>query len=105
MADTNQTSAQKTAEMKSELNRSSSGEPLPDPKSIQDLTQYVRIRIFTPKRIISKALTPHLIIFQVLIFRIKHFNIKNFILCRNKFSLRNFVAHDAFDPNPVKNFG
>lgn len=43
MADTNQTSTQKNPEMKPELNRSSSGEPLPDPKSIQDLTQYVRV--------------------------------------------------------------
>lgn len=42
MADTNQTSNQKSQEMKSEMNRSASGEPLPDPKSIQDLTQYVR---------------------------------------------------------------
>ncbi|KFM63460.1 heat shock factor-binding protein 1-like [Stegodyphus dumicola] len=42
MADTNQTGAQKTQEMKTELNRSASGEPLPDPKSIHDLTQYVQ---------------------------------------------------------------
>ncbi|GBM02276.1 hypothetical protein AVEN_108820-1 [Araneus ventricosus] len=42
MADTNQSSANKSQEMKTELNRSASGEPLPDPKSIHDLTQYVQ---------------------------------------------------------------
>lgn len=41
MADTNQ-SSNKSQEIKTELNRSASGEPLPDPKSIHDLTQYVR---------------------------------------------------------------
>ncbi|PRD23196.1 UNVERIFIED_CONTAM: Heat shock factor-binding protein 1 [Trichonephila clavipes] len=49
MADTNQSSTPKSQEMKTELNRSASGEPLPDPKSIHDLTQYVYVEFFDPE--------------------------------------------------------